>query len=233
MLKRPPPAMPSRFCWLTFAVAAAYAAAMLLPVCVIDGFLGEEKSARLLDFAIRNQHLFAPSGVHDMAATQQYGLRRSSLSLVDGHDEALSDFIAAVDANFERLRKAVGVRDFVVSEREIDLVAHLDGHHYRRHVDILTQDARAETTADRMISLVYYVHKQPQAFSGGELDLFAIGSEETRRVEPRHDRLVAFSPMAPHEVRNVTLPGNQFADARFSVACWLCRARGGSGDLAP
>lgn len=206
---------------------------MLLPVCVIDGFLGPEKSARLLDFATHNQHLFAPSDVHNEAASREHGLRRASLSLVEGHAEALADFTAAVDANFIRLCKAVGVPEFVVSECEMDLVAHLDGHHYRRHVDVLTEAARAETTADRMISLVYYVHQQPQAFSGGELDLFAIAGPGSHRVEPRHDRLVAFSPMAPHEVRNVTLPGNRFADARFSVACWLCRARGGSEDQTP
>lgn len=206
---------------------------MLLPVCVIDGFLGEEKSARLLDFAIRNERRFAPSGVHGLDATGQHGLKRSSLSLIDGHEEALADFSAAVDANFARLHKAVGVEDFTVSEREIDLVAHLDGHHYRRHVDILTQAERAETAADRIVSLVYYVHKEPQSFSGGELDLFAIAGKDRHRVEPHHDRLVAFPSIAPHEVRTVTLPGNRFADARFSVACWLCRARGSTGGATP
>lgn len=147
---------------------------MLLPVCVIDGFMGPEKSDRLLDFAIGNQHLFAPSAVHDEAATRLHGQRRASLSLVEGHEEALADFSAAVDAAFVPLCKAVGVPEFIVSACEMDLVAHLDGHHYRRHVDVLSEAARAETTADRIISLVYYVHRQPQAFSGGELDLFAI-----------------------------------------------------------
>lgn len=206
---------------------------MLLPVCVIDGFLGPEKSARLLDFAVGNPHLFAPSDVHGEAAGQPHLLQRASLSLVDGYDEALADFTAAVDASFASLCAAVGVPPFVVTEREMDLVAHLDGHHYRRHIDALTGAARAETFADRMISLVYYVHRQPQAFSGGELDLYAIAGTERRRVEPRHDRLVAFSPMTPHQVRTVSLPGNHFADARFSVACWLCRARDGSGNREP
>lgn len=206
---------------------------MLMPICIIDGFLGEEKSARLLEFAIRNEGLFAPSGVHDFAETRRHGLKRSSLSLIEGHDEALGDFHHAVDANFQRLKQALGVPQFVACEREIDVVAHLDGHHYGTHVDVLTQAARAETSADRMISMVYYFHKEPQAFSGGELDLFDIASDGKHRIEPRHDRLVAFPSLAPHEVRPVTLPGNRFADARFSVACWICRARGDTGDATP
>ena len=30
---------------------------------------------------------------------------------------------------------------------------------------------------------------------------------------------------APHEVEPIHLPGDDFATARFSLVCWLCRPR--------
>jgi SM-20-related protein len=44
-------------------------------------------------------------------------------------------------------------------------------------------------------------------------------------VEPEHNRLVAFPAFVPHEVVPISCPGNAFADRRFSINCWLHRAR--------
>ncbi len=198
---------------------------MLLPVMIIDGFLGSERAARLLEFACRNQARFGASGVHEGEGAAAQGMMRQSLSLSCGYDAALADFHAAIDAQFDHLREGLGVPAFVESEREIDFVAHLDGHHYRRHVDTLSETAREGTATDRMVSMVYYFHREPQAFTGGELEMFAIAGGEKRRIAPAHDRLVAFPSIAPHAVRPIALPGNRFEDARFSLACWLCRAR--------
>ena len=192
---------------------------------IIDDFLGPRQAARLLGFAIANEKRFAPSDVHLSAPARSHRAMRRSLSLAEGHDDALGEFHRALDARKESLRASLGVPGFTECEREVDFVAHRDGHHYRRHVDALSGTARVQTAADRMISLVYYLHREPRAFSGGELDLFAVPGGARHRVEPRHDRLVAFSSIVPHEVRPIALPGNAFADARFSVACWLCRAR--------
>jgi Rps23 Pro-64 3,4-dihydroxylase Tpa1-like proline 4-hydroxylase len=45
-------------------------------------------------------------------------------------------------------------------------------------------------------------------------------------IEPRHDRLVAFPSIAPHEIEPVDLPCNGFVDARFALVGWLHRKRG-------
>ncbi|MDY7099377.1 MAG: 2OG-Fe(II) oxygenase [Pseudomonadota bacterium] len=198
---------------------------MLLPVAIFDDFLNAKQAGALLSFVQSNEDGFAPSGVHVADSDAPQELMRRSLSMTDGYDEALCEFHAALDDHFDDLCATAHVPPFKECEREVDLVAHLDGHHYRRHVDTLTEDARSDTSADRMISLVYYFHAEPKAFSGGELTMHPIGGGGQHVVEPRHNRLVAFSSISPHEVLPISLPGNRFADARFSVACWMCRAR--------
>ena len=76
-----------------------------------------------------------------------------------------------------------------------------------------------------MVSAVYYFHRQPRGFSGGQLAIYPIDAGDAATIEPMHDRLVVFPSFAPHEVLPVTVPGNAFADARFSINCWLRRER--------
>ena len=199
---------------------------MLLPTCIVDGFLSEDAADGLLSFVLENEERFRPSRVYEPNPGEDEELMRRSLSMNEGTEEALAEFHAAIDARFEHLRTQTRVPEFTECEREADLVAHLDGHHYKFHVDTLSESARNQATSDRMISMVYYFHREPRAFSGGELKLYGIGGDETQLVEPRHNRLIAFPSMTPHEVLPISLPGNAFADARFSIACWLTRARG-------
>jgi len=80
----------------------------------------------------------------------------------------------------------------------------------------------------RVLSCVYYFHREPKAFEGGALRIHAFGSEEDAEfvdIEPRQNSLLVFPAWAPHEVRTVSCPSDAFADARFSVNCWLHRAR--------
>ncbi|MEO1488123.1 MAG: 2OG-Fe(II) oxygenase [Pseudomonadota bacterium] len=198
---------------------------MQLPVSVVDDFLDPKDAAALLAFALEKRDHFTPSAVHEETSGPPAPLDRRSLSLDADPGAALDAFHFAVDARFDTLRYATGVPEFTEIEREVDLVAHLDGHHYKSHVDTLSREARAQTSADRMISMVYYFHREPRAFSGGELVIYPIAGKGERVIEPRHNRLVAFPSITPHEVRAIHLESDDFADARFSIACWLCRAR--------
>lgn len=199
---------------------------MLLPVCIIDGFLGPAESRKLLDFALARPDKFEPSGLAQNSEPDvvDTGVRVSHSYSGWLGDEAAA-FHAAIDRSYDRILAETGSKPFVEVERETELVAHRDGGMFAAHADTFTADNRAIVTTDRALSLVYYLNREPKAYSGGNLTFRALVGNQTRSVEPAHDRLVAFSSIAPHEVERVNVPGDAFADARFSIACWLLRER--------
>jgi Rps23 Pro-64 3,4-dihydroxylase Tpa1-like proline 4-hydroxylase len=119
---------------------------------------------------------------------------------------------------------------------ELELAAHGDGAHFHAHLDIPNGKHRkplgAEPGMDRILSAVYYFHREPKAFSGGDLRLFRFGAhpadgpvaEEDRvDIAPLQNSLVAFPSWALHEVRPIQCPSQAFEDYRFAINCWYCR----------
>lgn len=119
---------------------------------------------------------------------------------------------------------------------ELELAAHGDGAHFRRHVDLPLGRGRrplgAKRGEDRVISAVLYFHKEPKRFSGGVLRLFRFGADHGDaaedpanyvEVEPLQNSLVVFPSWVAHEVRTVRCPNNQFEHFRFALNCWYCR----------
>jgi SM-20-related protein len=120
----------------------------------------------------------------------------------------------------------VGVPPFVPEQIELELAAHRDGGFYRTHIDTHTGPAQEGDGRDRMLTMVYYFHRTPRAFSGGEIALYPfVPGGDPVLIEPADNRLVAFPSLALHEVRPVACPGDDWADARFAVNIWFARQR--------
>jgi Rps23 Pro-64 3,4-dihydroxylase Tpa1-like proline 4-hydroxylase len=84
-----------------------------------------------------------------------------------------------------------------------------------------------------VLSGVYYFHRRPKAFAGGELRLHAIGDPDRFvDIEPVHNALLVFPAWAPHEVRPISCPSGAFVDARFAVNCWFYARREVAGGEA-
>jgi len=110
----------------------------------------------------------------------------------------------------------------------LELVAQGDGGFFAKHGDTYRSDPRAR--GDRMISAVFYFHRAPKAFSGGQLRLHGLSAstgEVARDIEPLQGRLVVFPSWWPHEVLRVSCESGAFEDSRFSLNCWIHRAREG------
>ncbi|MEZ5695196.1 MAG: 2OG-Fe(II) oxygenase [Sphingomonadaceae bacterium] len=191
---------------------------------VLDGFLPAEEAQSLLDFALAQRDCFAPTAVIREGSTSEDHAYRRSLRF-NGHlndkADALDD---ALRAALPDLLAATGLAPFPLAAIEMDLTAHGDGAYFRQHTDTL---AYGDSPAgDRLLTAVYYFHAEPAAFSAGELLLHPYrGEAEPIRLEPRHNRLVAFPSIAPHEVNPVSLPGDRFDDMRFAINCWMLRQR--------
>lgn len=200
---------------------------MLFPVCIIDDFLGPQASAGLVDFALANEARFAPARVHtnDARNTLDTGFR-DNVSFTGDFGPVIAPFLAALDASYDRIAAEVGTNQFERRPTELHMAAHRDGQQLPRHIDTLTGRAEALVKDQRAVSLVYYCHCTPRAFSGGNLVMYAMTGGGRQVIEPRHDRLVAFPSFAPHEIERVEVPGNRFADARFALVAWMRRPAG-------
>jgi Rps23 Pro-64 3,4-dihydroxylase Tpa1-like proline 4-hydroxylase len=100
---------------------------------------------------------------------------------------------------------------------ECQQTIYLDGGFYQRHTDSLAEEA-----APRALTYVYYHHRVPKAFVGGELVLVDAAGEE-HFVVPDDDLLVLFRSDLEHEVRPVSVASGHLGDARFSVNGWIWR----------
>jgi SM-20-related protein len=144
------------------------------------------------------------------------------------HKDALgaleSAFCTAVMERFGDLCAGTGIAPFEVARIETEVCAQSAGSYFAKHIDTDTRDSGRPLSTDRLISAVYYFPREPLAFSGGELILYDFTDKiPAARIAPRRNRLVAFPSFACHEVTPVTADG--FDGARWSVNCWLHRAR--------
>ena len=134
-----------------------------------------------------------------------------------------------------QIEEAIGSRADATSI-ELELAAHGDGAHYRPHLDISYGEGRkvvgATPNEDRVLSAVYYFHREPKGFSGGALRLYrfnarpltgAVDPSDYVDVQPLQNSLVAFPSWVTHEVRTVRCDSNSFEDYRFALNCWFCR----------
>ena len=192
-----------------------------MPHRLIAGWLGAEAAAGLFSYAVSQETNFKPTKVRREGEKGRIdpSIRRSHI-LRD-----LGPFDALLRDRAEALRPALeaafGISPAPPGETEIEMVAHGDGHFYRAHIDTFTGDDATEG-ANRRLSLVYYLHRQPRAFSGGHLRLNGLGSGQSVSFAPVCDTLIAFPSFLPHEVEPVSCPGGSFADSRFSVNIWIC-----------
>jgi SM-20-related protein len=192
----------------------------------IPEFFGRQTVDELLAYALANESRFENTGIG--TANEVAGTVRQSRKLGD-----LGPFAALVEARVAALIpqaiKALQLSPFEHTSMEIELVAHEDGAFYRRHIDVFTDTHREQMNSDRLLSVVYYCHREPKAFSGGELRLHPAPPPRTGPlyfdVVPQQDTAVVFSSWVPHEVMPVRCPSSQFADARFAINCWVERAK--------
>jgi len=88
---------------------------------------------------------------------------------------------------------------------------------YGWHTDPIPEAAEA-----RLVTVSYYVNKEPLNFEGGRLMFLNHKTGEIKYIEPKHNRAVIFmSFQAYHGVEYVNLDGKSWDEGRFSIQFWL------------
>lgn len=191
------------------------------PHLVVDDFLSPDESDGLLEWTLHNRERFQAATVNGVVEQKA----RVSLSLRDLGPFAELFRTRALERSKEWI-SALNVTPFEPSRCELELVAHNHGSFFTLHGD--TYHTGLVAAEHRMLSAVFYFHRQPAGFFGGELRLHQLGAkpgDAGRDVPPVCGRMVIFPSWWPHEVRPVYCGSAAFADSRFSVNCWIYRSR--------
>lgn len=196
----------------------------------ITDFLSPTERERLFKSALAWEEHFQESGV--LAANGKKEIDhtyRKSYSLPAHCLEELWDlFEEPLRAMLPVVRQQLGIPWFHLGRIERQLTAHGQGGFFGPHADT----GNDPLVSGRRISCVYYFHKLPKPFNGGELKLYdtwvtpngSTGAGTYTELEPVYNSLVFFPSDALHEVSPVYSQTDAFADSRFTVTIWFWKA---------
>jgi len=210
------------------AVAAAAAASAAQghsevvrhPVVQTESFLTGSEVAWLLDLVLASEASFIPAGVSD----NKEDYRKA---LVWNAPEPLKQlFVRKITGLMPEIMPQLRAGRVALGAIDCQVTASGDGAYFKVHTD-----AGVNETYKRQYTYVYYFHREPKAFSGGELRVYddvirngkLVATDSYQLIEPRHNTMVFFQAAVMHEVMPVHVPSRQFRDARFTVNGWIER----------
>jgi Rps23 Pro-64 3,4-dihydroxylase Tpa1-like proline 4-hydroxylase len=202
--------------------------AVLPAKCVVlDEFLAPQELEELMRFAQEHEADFETSEVVSPTAeggVVNYEHRRSRvLTDLEQHQDRMLDRIKTV---LPEVLKKLGMEEVPITGMEAQITASNDGDFFRFH-----NDNGSEKVASRYLTFVYFFHREPRQFEGGELRIHdarlegdtyvSEGSYQT--ISPQQNQIVFFPCELMHEVEPVKCPSRLFADSRFTLNGWLHR----------
>jgi len=192
---------------------------------VLDEFLAPQELDELISFALEHEAEFQSSEVISPSGDPgviDYDHRRSRVLMDLGKHEAL--MLERIRGVLPRVLDQLGIEEFPVTHAEAQITASNDGDFFGAHSD----DAQ-ERIASRRITFVYFFHREPRPFEGGELrrhdsrsrrePYISAGTYQT--IVPQQNQIVFFPCSVLHEITPVKCPSRAFADSRFTLNGWL------------
>ena len=194
--------------------------------CVIlDEFLSPQELEEVTCFALEREAQFTASEV--VSPTSERGVihyehRRSRvLTDMEQYEELLVGRIKMV---LPQVLDKLEMEEFVITGVEAQVTASNDGDFFRFH-----SDNASERVAARHLTFVYFFHREPRRFEGGELRIHDARLEDGRYISagsyqtivPQQNQIVFFPCELLHEIAPVRCPSRVFADSRFTLNGWL------------
>jgi Rps23 Pro-64 3,4-dihydroxylase Tpa1-like proline 4-hydroxylase len=167
-----------------------------------EEFLAPQTADEVLAQILERAQDFCP-----LTGTRNFLRLPQPLPLLSGFSEKLSTMLPHIQSVFS----------IDLSRPEIELYVHAynDGTYFLPHAD-----THGGGNWRRRLSCVYYVHRRPRAFTGGDLIVY----DRRGRAHPvgaEHNSAIFFPANLLHEVREVTCPSRSFVDSRFSINVWI------------
>ncbi|HEX4423775.1 MAG TPA: 2OG-Fe(II) oxygenase [Terriglobales bacterium] len=159
-----------------------------------------------------------PGGITDFEHRRSHVL----VNLGERHDVLLH----RLQACLPKVIRKLGQDPFRPSRVEMQITASNDGDFFCWHCD-----NAGEAIASREITFVYFFHREPKAFRGGELRIYDsrwdngayVPTQNYRAIVPQQNQVVLFASSLAHEITPVECPSRAFTDSRFTVNGWFHR----------
>ncbi|HXM23125.1 MAG TPA: 2OG-Fe(II) oxygenase [Terriglobales bacterium] len=192
---------------------------------VLDEFLTSTELNTLRQYILEHEMQFEISEVLSPGITGgavDYEHRRSRVLMdMGGHERLIVDRLLTC---LPRILEKWGRDPFPISRFETQTTASNHGDFFHCHID-----NGAEAVAAREITFVYFFHREPKEFSGGELRIYDSRRENDnyvptanyRTIVPEQNQLVLFASGLSHEITPVECPSGKFTDSRFTVNGWI------------
>jgi SM-20-related protein len=188
------------------------------PYIRIPNFLTEQENHAVLDYAIRKEPDYQTSKVE----TDVSGHRRSQVLM--RLDDLNVDFSGRILEIVPDALNYFGLPLVKEPKLEIQLTTHNEGGYYRIH-----NDSGTPNTAARVLTYVYYFHRQPVAFQGGQIRLYdsrvefgrSRPAESFAEISPQNNMLLLFPSRLMHEVLPTYCSSRAFGDGRFTLNGWV------------
>ena len=188
----------------------------------IEHFLTPEENRQLFAYATENEPNFTGSKVIIKDGHKEDGQHRKSRVLFSIEaSKWQSIFAKRLNLHLPHILDTLGQPERKFTGRELQLTASNDGDFFKRHKDV---DHSDKSVANRFLTFVYYFHRNPKPYSGGEILFYASDNEALSKVTavaPENNLLIAFLSEQSHEVDLVKCHSGEFEDSRFTVNGWL------------
>jgi Rps23 Pro-64 3,4-dihydroxylase Tpa1-like proline 4-hydroxylase len=210
------------------SVAAPERPEVLRANCVVlDEFLAPQELEELTRFTLEHEADFQASEVYSPSVEKGVindDFRRSSVLMELGEQQEM--ILARIKSVFPQVLERLGMEQFSIAGVEAQITASNDGDFFHFH-----NDNGSEGVETRHLTFVYFFHREPRQFEGGELrihdahlqggDYVSDGSYQT--IVPQQNQIVFFPCEQMHEITSVECPSQLFADSRFTLNGWLRR----------
>jgi Rps23 Pro-64 3,4-dihydroxylase Tpa1-like proline 4-hydroxylase len=208
------------------SVATAVRPQVLSANCVVlDEFLAPQELEELTRFALEHEADFQASEVYSPrmekgVVSDDY--RRSRVLMDLGEKQQMMR--ARIESVLPQVLERLGMEEFTIADVEAQITASNDGDFFQLH-----DDNGSEGVAARHLTFVYFFHREPRQFEGGELRIHDVqcnnghyvsdGTYQT--IVPRQNQIVFFPCELRHEITQVKCRSQHFADSRFTLNGWL------------
>jgi SM-20-related protein len=228
-----PPSSPGPHSVRTTVVAEVSSAAAerppVLPArsVVLDEFLAPQELEELMRFTIQHEADFSASEVVSPSADGgivNYEHRRSRVLMELSHHQDL--ILTRIKAVLPQVLNELDMEEFSIADVEVQVTASNDGDFFHFH-----SDNGSDRVASRHLTFVYFFHREPRQFEGGELRIHDAHLEDGTYVSegtyqtivPQQNQIVFFPCELLHEITPVNCGSQLFADSRFTLNGWLRR----------
>jgi Rps23 Pro-64 3,4-dihydroxylase Tpa1-like proline 4-hydroxylase len=192
-------------------------------VLVLDEFLAPQELHRLAQYVEAHESDFVLSEVVAPGATASavdFEHRKSRVLFeLREHEDVISGRILSY---LPRILPAVGLEPFPIARVEAQITASNDGDFFRPH-----EDNGEPPLQTRQLTFVYFFHREPKAFQGGELRIYdpreTNGAGSYRAIIPQQNQIVFFPSHLLHEITPVDCASRAFRDSRFTLNGWFHR----------